>query len=52
MEEGANYCDFNIKYSGTSNIFKVYPFDCIINDISVVTHGSHSGTLTISYTAS
>ncbi|MBR1648085.1 MAG: hypothetical protein IJ689_00625 [Alphaproteobacteria bacterium] len=52
--EGDNYCGFHIKYSGTGNIFKIYsmPNECYISDVSQVTPGPHSGTLTISYTAS
>ncbi|MBR1649289.1 MAG: hypothetical protein IJ689_06825 [Alphaproteobacteria bacterium] len=47
-----NACSFNIKYSGTGNTFNVFPKACYIEDVSVVTTGAHSGTLTISYTAS
>ncbi|MBR1649136.1 MAG: hypothetical protein IJ689_06025 [Alphaproteobacteria bacterium] len=48
-----NSCQFYIKYTGSSNIFKVYPWDCMIEEggISSVTSGSHSGTLTINYSA-
>ena len=45
-----NGCAFNIKYSGSGNSFKVYPNYCEIYDVSQVTTGAHSGTLTISYT--
>ncbi|MBR1648660.1 MAG: hypothetical protein IJ689_03575 [Alphaproteobacteria bacterium] len=48
----SNGCVFIIKYSGSSNNFNVYPHGCWIEDISKVTTGAHSGTLTISYTAS
>ena len=47
----SNRCHFLIKYSGTGNSFKVYPYNCWIEDISSVTTASHEGTLTISYTA-
>ncbi|MBR1648216.1 MAG: hypothetical protein IJ689_01285 [Alphaproteobacteria bacterium] len=50
--DGSNYCDFSIKYIGTENSFTVNPFDCAIKDVSQVTPGPHSGTLTISYTPS
>ncbi|MBR1648605.1 MAG: hypothetical protein IJ689_03295 [Alphaproteobacteria bacterium] len=48
---GSNSCGFKIKYSGSENIFKVYPSFCYIgaSGLSYVTAGSHSGTLTISY---
>ena len=45
-----NNCDFQIQYSGSANTFKVYPDVCYIGDISKVTTGTHSHTLTISYT--
>ncbi|MBR1648628.1 MAG: hypothetical protein IJ689_03410 [Alphaproteobacteria bacterium] len=44
-----NGCDFDMSYSGSGNTFKVYPYNCYINNVSKVTPGSHSGTLTISY---
>ncbi|MBR1648909.1 MAG: hypothetical protein IJ689_04855 [Alphaproteobacteria bacterium] len=44
-----SWCDFLIKYSGSDNSFKVIVGECEIHDVSVVTTGSHSGTLTISY---
>ncbi|MBR1648815.1 MAG: hypothetical protein IJ689_04365 [Alphaproteobacteria bacterium] len=50
--DDSNFCYFAIKYSGSPNTFKVRPSDCSIEDVSIVTPGSHSGTLTISYTAS
>ncbi|MBR1648133.1 MAG: hypothetical protein IJ689_00870 [Alphaproteobacteria bacterium] len=52
--DGGNSCDFHIKYSGTENSFNVFPDHCWIdeNKMSSVTTGSHTGTLTISYTPS
>ncbi|MBR1648297.1 MAG: hypothetical protein IJ689_01690 [Alphaproteobacteria bacterium] len=47
----SNFCDIYFKYSGIENKFEVSPYDCGIDDISKVTPGNHSGTLTISYTA-
>ncbi|MBR1649368.1 MAG: hypothetical protein IJ689_07220 [Alphaproteobacteria bacterium] len=45
-----NGCGFYILYSGTKNSFKVFPGACLIGDVSSVTPGEHSGTLTIQYT--
>ena len=50
--DGSNFCPFCIGYTGEDNIFRVSIGDCYISDVSKVTPGSHSGTLTISYTAS
>ena len=47
--ENGNRCFFIIKYAGIGNEFLVYPDECTIDDMSSVTPGSHSGTLTISY---
>ncbi|MBR1648258.1 MAG: hypothetical protein IJ689_01495 [Alphaproteobacteria bacterium] len=47
--DNSNYCQFFIKYSGADNNFKVFPNECGIYDVSKVTTGEHSGTLTISY---
>ncbi|MBR1648884.1 MAG: hypothetical protein IJ689_04725 [Alphaproteobacteria bacterium] len=46
-----NYCDFNIKYSGSERSFIVDVNECLIRDVSQVTTGTHTGTLTISYNA-
>ncbi|MBR1649349.1 MAG: hypothetical protein IJ689_07125 [Alphaproteobacteria bacterium] len=51
-DNNSNECSFTMKYSGSGNSFKIYPSDCLITDVSKATPGSHSGTLTISYTAS
>ncbi|MBR1648535.1 MAG: hypothetical protein IJ689_02935 [Alphaproteobacteria bacterium] len=48
----SNFCNFLLKYSGIGNSFKVFPDNCLINDISKVTTGEHSVTLTITYYAS
>ncbi|MBR1649125.1 MAG: hypothetical protein IJ689_05960 [Alphaproteobacteria bacterium] len=47
-------CQFRIYYSGDFNIFKVFPYWCRIDEgaVSGVTTGTHTGTLTISYTPS
>ncbi|MBR1648784.1 MAG: hypothetical protein IJ689_04210 [Alphaproteobacteria bacterium] len=50
-ESDLNGCYFTFEYTGRSNTFKVYPH-CYMETPTKVTHGSHSGTLTISYTAS
>ncbi|MBQ8677496.1 MAG: hypothetical protein IJ529_03390 [Alphaproteobacteria bacterium] len=49
--KGMNTCSFGIKYSGSSNNFKVIPTDCVLSDFKT-TSGTHTGTLTISYTPS
>ncbi|MBR1649332.1 MAG: hypothetical protein IJ689_07040 [Alphaproteobacteria bacterium] len=49
---GINMCNLSIKYSGSENIFKVFPDSCYIYDRSIITTGTHTGTLTISYTPS
>ncbi|MBQ8677397.1 MAG: hypothetical protein IJ529_02870 [Alphaproteobacteria bacterium] len=48
-DDDSNVCSFWIKYSGSGNSFKIFPDYCDIRDVSKVTPGSHSGTLTISY---
>ncbi|MBR1648521.1 MAG: hypothetical protein IJ689_02865 [Alphaproteobacteria bacterium] len=48
--DGDNYCDFYFTYTGSGNQFVAYVNDCDIGDVSQVTTGSHTGTLTISYT--
>ncbi|MBR1648673.1 MAG: hypothetical protein IJ689_03640 [Alphaproteobacteria bacterium] len=50
--EDQNGCEFAIKYSGSGNSFKVIPYDCTIGEISSVTTGAHSDTITITYRAS
>ncbi|MBR1649030.1 MAG: hypothetical protein IJ689_05470 [Alphaproteobacteria bacterium] len=47
-----NDCYFLIKYSGSENSFKVFPYACGIDEggVSSVTPGLHEGMLTISYT--
>ncbi|MBR1648144.1 MAG: hypothetical protein IJ689_00925 [Alphaproteobacteria bacterium] len=45
-----SYCNFYIKYSGSGNVFKVFPH-CIIYHVSSVSRGYHSQTFDISYTA-
>ncbi|MBR1649324.1 MAG: hypothetical protein IJ689_07000 [Alphaproteobacteria bacterium] len=47
--DSSNGCGFSIEYSGDGNSFKVYPQDCYISDIPAVTTGTHSGTITITY---
>ncbi|MBR1648523.1 MAG: hypothetical protein IJ689_02875 [Alphaproteobacteria bacterium] len=47
---GYNYCQFIIKYTGSSNVFKLLPDACNFNDVRRVTAGTHSANLTISYT--
>ena len=48
------YCNFNIKYSGSGNIFNVFPYRCTIMDgyASSITAGTKTTTLTIEYTPS
>ncbi|MBR1648146.1 MAG: hypothetical protein IJ689_00935 [Alphaproteobacteria bacterium] len=48
----SNACSFYIQYSGSRNVFKIFPQNCWISNISSVTAGSHSGTLTIEYNPS
>ncbi|MBR1648172.1 MAG: hypothetical protein IJ689_01065 [Alphaproteobacteria bacterium] len=50
--DNTSICNFALKYSGSENGFEVRCYDCTILEgkISKVTPGSHSGTLTISYT--
>ena len=50
--DDSNVCRLGIKYSGSENIFKVYPHDCYIALVSSVTTGLHERTITISYNAS
>ncbi|MBR1647980.1 MAG: hypothetical protein IJ689_00080 [Alphaproteobacteria bacterium] len=50
--DNSNACNSALKYSGSRSSFKVYFSMCYIDDISKVTTGSHSATLTISYTPS
>ncbi|MBR1648466.1 MAG: hypothetical protein IJ689_02580 [Alphaproteobacteria bacterium] len=45
------WCGFKIKYTGNSNVFKVFCYDCAI-DISKAIIGKHEETITISYNAS
>ena len=45
----STYCTFMIHYSESENTFKLSPDECYIGDVSKVTTGAHSGTLTISY---
>ncbi|MBR1649500.1 MAG: hypothetical protein IJ689_07910, partial [Alphaproteobacteria bacterium] len=47
--DNSNHCEFIIKASEPEYNFAVFPFSCSINDVSKVTTGEHSGTLTISY---
>ncbi|MBR1648367.1 MAG: hypothetical protein IJ689_02070 [Alphaproteobacteria bacterium] len=50
--DGYNYCVFSLKYSSSENNFIVYPSECMINDdLSYITPGTKTGTLTISYNA-
>ncbi|MBR1649254.1 MAG: hypothetical protein IJ689_06640 [Alphaproteobacteria bacterium] len=44
-----NFCGFYIKYTGSSNRFKVFPNDCHIYNASDITAGSKSKTINISY---
>ncbi|MBR1648353.1 MAG: hypothetical protein IJ689_01995 [Alphaproteobacteria bacterium] len=44
-------CAFRFKYSGSENNFIVYPSECVIGDLSSITPGTKTGTLTISYNA-
>ncbi|MBR1600437.1 MAG: hypothetical protein IJ677_02540 [Alphaproteobacteria bacterium] len=50
-EGDSNGCKFRVKFSGTGNTYKIVPVQCWIADVSTVTHGNHSGTLTIYYSA-
>ncbi|MBR1648014.1 MAG: hypothetical protein IJ689_00255 [Alphaproteobacteria bacterium] len=47
-----NHCEMTIRYTGSENNFKVFPSACDINDMSGVTTGEHTQTITIFYTAS
>ncbi|MBR1648579.1 MAG: hypothetical protein IJ689_03155 [Alphaproteobacteria bacterium] len=47
-----SWCNFFFIYTGSDNIFKIYPRDCYFKTPSDTTAGPHSGTLTISYTQS
>ena len=47
-----NGCGFAFKYVESENIFRVYPSHCYMDTPSKVTSGTHTGTLTISYTPS
>ncbi|MBR1648444.1 MAG: hypothetical protein IJ689_02470 [Alphaproteobacteria bacterium] len=50
--DNSNHCYFHIKYTGDSNVFNVLTPYCWVEDGTSAVPGSHSGTLTISYTAS
>ena len=48
-DDVSNWCYFYLQYSGSGNTFYVYPYSCNLKDVSKVTRGLHTGTLTISY---
>ncbi|MBR1648180.1 MAG: hypothetical protein IJ689_01105 [Alphaproteobacteria bacterium] len=48
--DNSNRCLFYIHHTEANN-FQIFPSRCDINDISKVTPGTHTGTLTISYNA-
>ena len=52
-DSGDDYCHFYITYD-SGNRFKVFPYNCYIEDMSQTEYGLHTHTnaLTISYTAS
>ncbi|MBR1649038.1 MAG: hypothetical protein IJ689_05510 [Alphaproteobacteria bacterium] len=43
-------CFYQIKYDNYS--FKLYPYACVMDNVSSISTDSYEGTLTISYTAS
>ncbi|MBR1649273.1 MAG: hypothetical protein IJ689_06745 [Alphaproteobacteria bacterium] len=47
----SNACGFVIEYSESENSFKVVPYSCHIHDMSKITTGNHSESITISYSA-
>ncbi|MBR1648512.1 MAG: hypothetical protein IJ689_07695 [Alphaproteobacteria bacterium] len=47
---GDNACGFSIDYSGSTNTFNLRTYECFIDDVSSVTLGLHTTTITISYT--
>ncbi|MBR1648426.1 MAG: hypothetical protein IJ689_02380 [Alphaproteobacteria bacterium] len=50
--DNSNYCYIHTKYTGSDHNFIMSADYCAIYDISKVTTGSHTGTVTISYTPS
>ncbi|MBR1648827.1 MAG: hypothetical protein IJ689_04435 [Alphaproteobacteria bacterium] len=47
---GGTDCIIAFKYTGSSNLFKIIPLDCWANDASRVVPGTHTTSITISYT--